>query len=492
MSVLLSHLAQFPPRDRDSWRADVDKTLKGRSFDEALVRQTIDGLSLQPLYTREDLPAGGDAGVPIRRGWTRCVEIDHPDMARANSRLLSDLEGGAERVIVHVVSARRALSESSESSDSARALAASGRGGIWDETASDLDVITRGVLWDLAPISVLASVDDARELRLFETCAAVREQRGHGGLSVQLDLLAHAWSGPDDASWLDDCAAEIAAETQRASRGTIHAADARPIGIDTRMLRHRGADFLQEIAAALGVFVAAARALDRADVTPEAVLRATEFRVGVGSDFFGEIAKLRAFRRCLVRVLEVMNIADGANDAMITAATAEETLTTQDVYTNLVRTTAQATAAALGGADSIIVTPFDARLQGGSSFGRRLARNVHSLLAEESDVAFVADPAAGSFYIEHQTEQIAEAAWRQFTEWERAGGFLEACRQGLVAAALDERSNTRAEWTRTGRTPVLGVTIHPPSTDVRPAAESFDVDAFVQQWRNREVHRGRS
>src|SRR5262245_17606531 len=124
MSELLRELAKFPRTDRATWRKNVDATLKGRTFEEALVRQTAEGLSLEPLY--DDRPAAVEPGVPgsysfvrglprpasaePRRGWTRSVEIAHPDIERANAMLLADLDGGAERALVRLASASRSLS----------------------------------------------------------------------------------------------------------------------------------------------------------------------------------------------------------------------------------------------------------------------------------------------------------------------------------------------------------------------------------------------
>ncbi len=498
MSELLQDLAAFASASRETWRKDVERTLKGRPFADALIRPTIEGLSLQPLYTRDDrpplqgsdtpgsgtfvrgLPAPGDAGAP-RRGWTRCIEIDHPDARRANGMMLADLQGGAERVIVRTVSARQAFATTPGLLEG---LVASGRGGTWIDDIEDVQALVNDVMWPLAPVSLIAPPDPECARRLFDACAVLRSRHGEG-LSTQIDLVTLAWHASDATGWLRDYETSVDAEMRRGMAGTSSPWDARPLGIATTDLRHAGADMGQEIAAAISAFVAVVRTLDARHLPAAAVLRATEFRMSVGADFFGEMAKLRAVRRCLALILDTLGIAGHAGDALITASTAEETLTRRDVHVNLLRTTAEATAAVLGGCDGLIIHPFDARLDGGGTLGRRLARNLHSLLAEESDAGTVVDPGGGSFYIEHRTEQLAEAAWQQFVEWERAGGYVRACRDGLVRSAIGQRWQTRAARLRTRRDALLGVSVFPNLDEKRPDGTPFDGAAFIQRWRAR-------
>lgn len=494
MSSLLADLARFSATGRDDWRRDVEKALKGRSFDAALVKRTPEGLTVAPLYTREDLPAGADHEVPgqapfargfagsgtehePRRGWTRGALIEHPDAVRANAQLLADLDGGIERATVRVASARALAALPAAASQRA---SASGRGGVWIDSGEDVATALSGVMWSMAPVAILPPADNAFTAKVFAICAELGGRHGDG-LSAQADVvgLAH---GASDSQWLAEVQPHIAADTGRAAAATLAPLDARPLWVSAAGLRAGGADLVQELATALAAFVAMLRGLD---LEPAAVLRATEFHFAVGSDFFSEIAKLRAFRRSLGLILETVGLAGRTGDALVTATTAEETLTRRDVHVNLLRATAQASAAVLGGADCVIVQPFDSRLHGGSPAGRRLARNIHSLLQEESHLDAVTDPGGGSFYIEQRTEQLAEAAWRQFVEWERAGGFVAVARGGVLAQAIRARRQQRDERLRTRRDAVLGVSVYPQPRDTPSAAPERDAAAFVDQWRAR-------
>jgi len=439
MSDLLRALDAFPPPDRSRWRKSVDAALKGRSYDEVLVRTTPEGLRLQPLYTREDLPFATPDPLRQHTGWTRVSQISGPGLADANSQALDDLNGGIERVIFPA-----------------------GPGAIPITTIDDLTRLTNGIVWSLAPVTITAATDVARANRLFELCAAVRGEAGHG-LATQVDVLTLAGADHDDASWLDQLSGPVNDDVIRASGGSLHTADARPLGISTVALRAQGAHGVQELATALCLFAAVLRAFDARGLDPAAAVRACEFHVGIGSDFFGEIAKLRAFRLCLQLALDTAGIGPAHEHALITAWTAPETLARHDVHTNLLRTTAQAAAAAIGGADAITIAPFDRRVAGGSALGRRLARNIHSLLAEESDVAAIADAGAGAFYIERRTEDTAEAAWQLFTEWEQAGGLPAIVSSGTLASAIRTSRVKRSERIRSKQDPILGVSVYPPA-----------------------------
>jgi len=495
--------AEFPPATVEAWRTSVDEALKGRSFDAALVARTPEGLLRQPLYTRRELPSNlasapgampwtrglpAGPGEPLRRGWVRTARVEHPDAAIANAILLDDLQGGIERAVVHVVPAARA-----------RAAHAGGtcdldsrRGGAWVGHDDDLATLLAHVKWSLAPVALRAGADATLASRLFTWCA---DRRGAGsGLGTQIDIVRCALAGADGETGglrtrLAALRGHVAADVRRAEdRDPTTPAgrlDARPLLITTAALRLAGADVVQEMAAALGAFVALARELETMGVARSAAVRATEFELVAGSDQFTEIAKFRAFRQCLAQVLNVLGVADRAGDLLVSAVTAEDTLATRDVHVNLLRTSTQASAAVFGGVDSLTVLPFDLRVTGGSALGRRLARNIHALLAEESAAGDVSDPAGGAFYIERRTADLAEAAWQAFTTWEREGGFVTLSGSGGLRAAIDARWQAADARLRSGQDPVLGVSAFPPGEERGLEPDPFDAAAFAARWSTR-------
>ncbi len=193
----------------------------------------------------------------------------------------------------------------------------------------------------------------------------------------------------------------------------------------------------------------------------------SELRVAlsVGPELFLEIAKIRALRRLSARVLRTLGI-----DASlwIAARTAQRSLARLDVATNVVRGSIGAAAAMLGGADVVGVLAMDAELEDPTPLSARIARNVPLVLARESSLWAVDDPARGSFEIEALTDRIARDAWEVVREIERAGGLVAA--RSLVRARIDRDSEARAAAVRTRRIPIVGVSKHPSASDhVTPA-----------------------
>jgi methylmalonyl-CoA mutase N-terminal domain/subunit len=131
------------------------------------------------------------------------------------------------------------------------------------------------------------------------------------------------------------------------------------------------------------------------------------------------------------------------------------------------------------------VRPFDLRIDGGSMTGRRLARNIQNLLAEECAAGVVGDPAGGAFYVERRTEDLAESAWRLFGEWERAGGFFAVCASGGLRAAVDERWRARQTRLLAVQESILGVNAYRTADRRMPHVDPFDAHAFVDGWRSR-------
>ena len=195
----------------------------------------------------------------------------------------------------------------------------------------------------------------------------------------------------------------------------------------------------------LAVAVAYLRALEAGGIALDAARRMIYFRLAADADQFLTIAKFRALRKLWARVEQACGLAPAP--AFVSAETAWRMMTRRDPYVNMLRTTIAAFSAGLGGADAITVLPFTAALGLPDRFARRIARNTQLMLLEESNLAKVADPAAGSGGIEDLTEQLCRAAWALFQEIEKAGGAAAA----LEAGPDPEQGRGDARRAREGR-----------------------------------------
>jgi methylmalonyl-CoA mutase len=209
--------------------------------------------------------------------------------------------------------------------------------------------------------------------------------------------------------------------------------------------------------------VAYLRLLTASGLTVGQAVRQISFRLAADDDQFMTIAKTRAVRRLWARVAEVVGEPDSGG-AVVHAETSLPMMTQRDPWVNMLRTTLAAFGAGVGGADTVLVFPFDMAIPGGfpgtaRSFARRIARNTQLLLLEESHVGRVLDPAGGSWFVEDLTDQLAEQAWRHFQEIEAHGGFVDA--HDFVAEQIDATAARRADDIAHRRTSITGVNEFP-------------------------------
>lgn len=440
----LTLAAGFEPANRDKWRALVAAVLTKSGTpivdpaapELSLAYTGYDGFDIAPLYTKADLPAGFVDEVPgqppFRRGsrvagggldsgWDVRQQHRDPDPAAMNRAVLADLENGVSSLWLVLGSAGLAPTALRQALD--------------------------GVYLDLVPIVLDAGSDTPQAVAGFlELAAAIADEEVSGNLGADpIGLAARSGQTPVLSVALD--CAELATKYPRL----------RPITVDATVYHEAGGSDSDELAVSLSVAVAYLRALTGAGRDVSAAFDDIEFRYAVTANQFDSIAKLRAARLLWDRIGELCDLPAERAGQRQHAVTSAAMLTKRDPWVNLLRTTIGCFAAAVGGAGSITVAPFDSALGLPDDFGRRIARNTHSVLHDESSLARVSDPAGGSFYVESITGQLAAAAWEKFTEIERAGGAVVALESGMIADLLDRSWQRRRDNLAHRRDPLTGV-----------------------------------
>ncbi len=430
--------AEFPAATREQWLALVDKALKGAPFDKKLVSRTYDGLRIEPLYARRS-DIGPLAGRAPAQPWQIMVRVDHPDPAQANRLALEELENGATGLALvcggSIGSHGFGLEASAD--NLARAL-----DGVY------LDGI--GIEFDLtreakdAPAHVAALV---KRLGLAPARCDLRAGFDPLGLMAAGASAAMPWTtiAPLFAAMAGDLAAQ-------GFRGPFACADGRAV-------HNAGGSEAQELAFALGNALAYLRALETSGIALEQARRMIFFRLAADADQFLTMAKFRAVRRLWARVEEASGLRP--QPVFVSAETAWRMMTRRDPYVNMLRTTIAAFAAGLGGANAVTALPFTQAIGLPDAFARRVARNTQLILLEESNLAKVSDPAAGSGSIEALTDELCRAAWTLFQEIEAAGGAAAAIGKGLIQAKVAQTRAARAQAVATRRDPLTGTSEFP-------------------------------
>jgi methylmalonyl-CoA mutase len=408
--------SEFPLATRDDWLKLVRAAHKDRPF-ERLISKTYDGIAIEPLYAR----ASGARPIAARRGpWQVMARIDHPDPSAANAEALHELENGATGLTL---------------------VFAGSAGGYGYGLPGDPQSVARaleGVRLDAIPIE-LQTAEPARDAA--DHIAALVRTRGlaPGAVDIRFGhdaISAHSLTGTLPIPFRDlmpRFAEHVGALDKLGFKGRLTAADG-------RIVHNAGGSEAQELAYVLAVAVAYLRALDSAGVSLDAARSMIEFRLTADDEQFLSVAKFRALRLLWARVEQACGLAP--MPAFVSAETAWRMMTRRDPWVNMLRTTIAAFSAGIGDANAIAVLPFTAALGLPDRLARRLARNTQLLLLEESNIAKVADPAAGSGGIEDLTEKLCNAAWALFQEIEAAGGATAALERGLIQ---DKIAKIRAE-----------------------------------------------
>ncbi|TGD78957.1 methylmalonyl-CoA mutase family protein [Hymenobacter wooponensis] len=398
--------SEFEAVTTTQWQERITRDLKGQD-PAALSWLTPDGLTVEPFYHQEALQALGGAPTPLVRTaptWRNVPTYSVPAGDRGHAaidRAAAGLERGAE-------GAHFLLSNAG---------------------TFDVDYLHQKVSLNSAYVGYSMRSGLGELVKRLQELNLTPQ-----GFFVLDPITCHA---PDVPSQLTEL------------RTALQTCQAWPavsiVGINSAYYADRGATVTQQIAFALATAATYLSEIPREDITVEMVARALHLHVGINPNYFFEIAKLRAFRRLFATLLQAYGVPTAiAQELPIFASTSSWSQTTLDPHTNLLRVTTEAMSAVLGGATAVSVGRFDSLFHEPNEFAERLARNLPILLREEAYLDRVQDPAAGSYYLETLTDQLAHQAWILFQKIEAQGGLPGAT--GLVLQEL--HASAQAQFRR--------------------------------------------
>ncbi len=450
----LSLAGDFAVPTREEWEKEVLKVLNRRrpagkelTIDQAMARlrtTTVEGATIEPVYTEHAGPLGMPGVAPFTRGgtirsgamdaWDVRAFHEDPDIEFTKQQIAADLTRGATS--------------------------------LWLRLGPD--AIPAGKLADVladvpaATAVAVSSHDDqlaaANALLAWWTSKSA-QQSARGNLGVDPLGLAARTGQPADMSVIAAMAAAAA-----------DFPGVRPFVVDVTLYDDAGAGDIEQLAFAAATGVAYLRALDDAGVPLARAVKLIEFRVSAGAEEFWTIARLRAFRRMWARVVQECGVDAKDAAAVQHAVTSWRMITRDDPWVNLLRGTIATFSAAVGGAETITCLPFDTAHGLPTEFSRRLARNTQILVAEESNVGRVNDPAGGAWVFENLTDELAVKGWALFQQVEALGGMADALSSGWVAEQIAGVVAERAKRLATRKQPITGVSMFP--KDVEEALDS--------------------
>ena len=418
-------LSEFPAISTQEWKDKIVTDLKGADFERKLVWRTNEGFNVNPFYRREDLeglstPKVMPAEYPYVRStrmdneWLIRQDINVNDPKEANEKALDILNKGITSLGFKLR-----------------------RDQVNKET---LAILLKGIMPEAIELNFSCCISVAAQLAgelaayLTEVGADVAQCKGSINFDPFKKQLVKGISNPQ---WVTMCAQLLDAVRPLPQY--------RVLTVNALNINNAGAYIYQELGYALSWGAELIDKLTEAGYSIEELTSRIKFVFGVGSNYFMELAKFRAARWLWAEIIGAYGDQYKGDAAKIHmhAVTSTWNKTIYDAHVNLLRTQTEAMSATLGGVDSLTVQPFDVTYQESDNFSERIARNQQLLLKEESHFDKVIDPAAGSYYIEHLTNALAEQAWKLFLAVEEEGGFAAAVEAGSVQKAVNASNAKR-------------------------------------------------
>jgi methylmalonyl-CoA mutase len=445
----------------DDWESAASREVKGKD----LAWHTPEGIEVRPVYTADDA-SGLDPGLPgfapytrgpyasmyTGRPWTLRQYAGFSTAEESNAFYRRNLAGGQKGLSV----AFDLATHRGYDSDHPRVIGDVGKAGVAIDSVEDMKILFDAI--PLGEMSVSMTMNGAvLPVMAFYVVAAEEQGVAHDQLSgtIQNDILKefavrNTYIYPPQPSMriVADVIAYAAEQMPRFN----------PISISGYHMQEAGATAVQELAFTLADGMEYVRAAQGRGLDVDAFAPRLSFFFGIGMNFFMEVAKLRAARMLWHRIMEGFGAQLEKSKLLRThCQTSGVSLTEQDPYNNIIRTTIEAMAAVLGGTQSLHTNSFDEAIALPTDFSARIARNTQLVLAEETGIPHVADPLGGSFYVEALTNRLAEQAWSLIEEVEAMGGMTRAVAEGMPKRCIEEASAARAARVDRGEEVVVGV-----------------------------------
>jgi methylmalonyl-CoA mutase len=451
-----------------AWRERVERSLDGASFEKALRTRLASGIELEPLYTlggpahegagvapyiRGARPEGGDLGGAAP--WTITARYSDGDCASQNAALLADLEGGVGGLLLEL--------------DLEHAAGIGGLDeGLRVSSMSDLAVLLDGVLLDAIELEIDAGGAFLPAAALFlahaETLGVAPESLRLGFGADPLGCLARDGALPTSLQATYEQLALLMAHVLEALPGCSAAT------IDAAVFHRAGAHAVDELGMLTASLIETLRRLGALGIAPADAARHIALSVDVGRETLNEVAKLRALRGLWTAACRAAGI-DAVPAPRIRASSSSRMLTERDPWSNVLRVAGSIFSAAVGGADAIVAACHDECLASPSPQSRRIARNVQVVLAEESGLGRVLDPAGGSHFLERLTADLMQRAWAVAQEIDGSGGLSSWILDGRLARRTTESAEGLFRAVCSRRHPIVGTSLFPELED-RPQAET--------------------
>jgi methylmalonyl-CoA mutase len=419
---------EFEPISAKAWKQKIQADLKGADYNEALVWNSIEGIDVKPFYHADNLNEFPNVSATKATAWRICQSIYVANTEKSNAKAIDALQRGAESIKF-----------------------------IIPTTEVSIEALTQNI--DLASTSIF-----------FELIFLSEEYvKNLSALSSKVDIYINTdiiGNLAKTGNWFTNLSEDHRVlETIVKNSSTLKSS----LSINVSLYQNAGATIVQQLAYAL------AHANEYLNHFEGKIQNKITFNFSVGSNYFFEIAKLRALRLLWKTLASEYRM---NSECHIFATPSKRNKTLYDYNTNMLRTTTECMSAILGGANTISNLPYDAIYHKDNEFGERIARNQLLILKHESYFNTVNNPTDGAYYIEQLTQQFAEKGLSLFKDIESNGGFLKQLKDGTIQRKIKESAALEQKQINTGEIVLLGTNKHPNLND--RMANELELYPFVK------------
>ncbi|NSW44379.1 MAG: methylmalonyl-CoA mutase small subunit [Bacteroidales bacterium] len=436
MSTKQKLFSEFPPITTQQWEEIIIKELKGADYEKKLIWKSNEGITVKPYYRKEDIESipwikHDDKNLPLYRShktqnnnWIIFEEVYVGNIQNANKQAIEALNKGAEGIefiiqekihydLVHLFQKQSEFSE-----------------------------LVNGINLETTPIRFVSGCSTGVILSMLdEEIKKQKLDKTKLNVSFDYDPIGHLTLNGNffvsEENTFEQLSSLIKFFKQVVQKGKL-------IGINGYFFQNAGSTIVQEIALSLAIAAEYFTKLSENEKHAiEEIANLISLNMGVGSNYFMEIAKLRAIRYLWGKLLEAFDQKSEDLPIYIHTITSNWNKTAYDPYVNLLRNTTEAMSAVLGGTDSLTVRPFDAIYKSSDAFSQHLARNIQLILKEEAHLDKVIDPAGGSYYIESLTNSLIEEGWKLFMQIQDMGGYIAAFKEGKIQEMIENTQQKR-------------------------------------------------
>ncbi len=399
------------------WKQKIQVDLKGADYNDTLIWNSNEGIAVKPFYHADDFDEFPKPSNTKATQWNICQTIFVADVEKSNLKAIDAIERGAESIKFIIPNDSVSI----------------------EGLLKNINLTSTHFCFDLQ----FLNNDYVKQLSVIPTKA---------GIHIQTDIIGNlAKSG----NWFNNLK-----DDHKHFESIVK--DTNTFSVDASLYQNAGANMVQQLAYGLAHANAYLNHLENIiDNEKKSTFNAI-FQMSVGTNYFFEIAKLRALRTLWNTLASEYNTNPNCN---IIAVPTKRNKTLYDYNTNMLRTTTECMSAVLGGANTICNLPYDAIYHKNNEFGERIARNQLLILKHESYFDKVNNPADGAYYIESLTHQLAEKALELFKDIEANGGFLKQLKEGTIQRKIKESANKEQQQFDAGDEVLLGSNKHPNTSD---------------------------